>query len=146
MISIAQVLHGVILQYSVAHSIETPNFAAWQIAFCSACIVLTQWLVTLPSSWVVCLNWWPTSSQWGIHAGDQTYPVHNICLFLAITQPLLPLSQVALLATVLATSMKYSSRVGRKSFFSIMLWAWKSKTFVSIYRIYVYILAGKYQS
>jgi len=121
MISMVHVLHGVILQYSVAHSTAMPNFAAWQIAFCSAWIVLTQWLVTLPSSWVICLNWCPTSSQWGSPAGDHTYHVHNICLFLAITHQLLSLSQVALWATVFATSIKYSSRVGRMYFFSISI-------------------------
>jgi len=121
MINIAHVLHGVILQYKVPHSIAIPIFAAWQIAFCSACTVLTQWLVTLPSSCVICLNWWPSSSQCGNPGGDPTYHVHKICLFFAITQPLLPLSQLALLATVLAISMKYSSRVGRIYFSSAIV-------------------------
>jgi hypothetical protein len=129
MISMAQVLHGVILQYKVAPSTETQIFAAWQIAFCSACTVLTQWLVTLPSSCVVCLNWWPTSSQCASHGGEPTYHVQTICLFFAITQPLLPLSQVALLATVLATSIKYSSRLGRTYCSSLILRIVKGKRY-----------------
>jgi len=36
MMSITQVLHGVIRQYRVAPSIEIPRFAAWLMAFCSA--------------------------------------------------------------------------------------------------------------
>lgn len=141
MISMAQVLHGVILQYKVAPSTETPIFAAWQIAFCSACTVLTQWLVTLPSSWVVCLNWWPISSQCGNPGGEPTYHVQTICLFFAITHPLLPLSQVALLATVLATSIKYSSQVGRMYFSSFILRRVKGKIFFVLY-FFVYNMSN----
>src|SRR5208283_3787953 len=96
----------------VPPSIDTPRFAAFVIAFISACAVLTQCLVLWPSSCIVSLNRCPTSSQCGIPAGAPTYPVESTCLSFAITQPLLPLSHVALFATAFLISKKYSSQLG----------------------------------
>ena len=72
MMSMAQVRHGVILQYTVAPSIAMPRFAAWQIAFCSACTVLTQCCEIVPSVWIIFRIKCPTSSQWGSPAGLPT--------------------------------------------------------------------------
>ena len=119
----------------------TPIFAAWQMAFCSAWTVLTQWLLVVPSSWIVCLYWWPISSQCGRPTGEPTYQVTKICLSLAMTQPLLPLSQVALLAIALQTSMKYWSRDGRMYFSSDIFWSnrvnycWKHKQCVNFFKL-----------
>ena len=110
--SIAHLKHGVILQYKVAPSIEIFLLAAWQIAFCSAWMVRTQCCVSLPFSLMTVSRRCPASSQCCNQGGDQTYPVARICLSFTITQPLLPRSQVALLAMALLTSVKYSSRVG----------------------------------
>jgi len=49
-----------------------PRFAAWQIAFCSACTVLTQCCEIVPSVWIIFLIKCPTSSQWGSPAGLPT--------------------------------------------------------------------------
>jgi len=73
---------------------EIPVFAAWQIAFCSAWTVRMQWVVLCPSSWVMVLSWWPTSSQCGSPEGDPAYPVDSICLSFTMMQLVRPLLQV----------------------------------------------------